>query len=185
MIQIIPNWHPIFVHFTFALFSTAIGFYTFAYLLKKLKLYPSLAFEFEIVAKWCIWIVSIIVIGTILTGLYAYYTVNHDAPSHVIMTLHRNWALVTAGAIVLVTFWSLWSSYNRKIITSYFIFALFVLQGLLLSTAWHGAELVFRYGIGVMSLPQSKVRGHHHDPENNVRKGKILPSNENHDIHQH
>lgn len=35
--------------------------------------------------------------------------------------------------------------------------------GLLLSTAWHGGELVYRYGLGVMSMPKSHGEGHAHE----------------------
>ncbi len=187
MIEIIPNWHPIFVHFTVALFSVSVVFYTLAYLFKKQKFYPKLAPDFEIVARWCLWAVSIIVIGTILTGLYAYYTVTHDAPSHLAMTDHRNWAIPTASAMVLVAFWSLWRTYNRKTITFTFILTLFVVQGLLLSTAWRGAELVFRYGVGVISLPKSEGEGHHHEEVKKESKMDKMPPNKNpdHNNHQH
>ena len=52
MIEIIPNWHPLFVHFTVALFSTSVGFYTLAYLFTKLKLFPKLVVDFEEVARY-------------------------------------------------------------------------------------------------------------------------------------
>lgn len=162
MIEIIPNWHPIFVHFTVALFSTSVGFYTLSYLFSKLRLSLKLASDFEIVARWCLWMVGIIVIITVATGLQAYNTVNHDGLSHLAMTNHRNWALPTAGAMVLVAAWSLWRTYKKKTINITFIIALLIVQGLLLSTAWRGAELVFRYGIGVMSLPKSEGQGHNH-----------------------
>lgn len=179
MIEIIPNWHPIFVHFTVALFSTAVVFYSFDYLFKKLKFYPKLSADFEIVARWCLWTVSIIVIGTITTGLYAYYTVQHDTPSHLVMTNHRNWAIPTASAMLIVALWSAWQTYKRKAINGIFIFALLVVQVALLSTAWHGAELVFRYGVGVMSVPKSEVAGHHHQEQNKESK------KDEHNVGQH
>lgn len=164
MIEIIPNWHPIFVHFTVALFSTSVGFYVLGYLFAKLKILPKIASELEIVARWCLWIAGIVVIGTVLAGLYAYNTVRHDAPSHLAMTDHRNWALPTAGAMLLMALWSLWRTYKRRTISLTFIVLLIIVQVLLLSTAWRGAELVFRYGLGVISLPQREGEGHHHSP---------------------
>jgi uncharacterized membrane protein len=162
VIEIIPNVHPIFVHFTVGLFSTSVGFYTLAYLLPKFRIFPKLAPDFEVVARWCLWVVGIIAIGTVLAGLQAFNTVRHDGPSHLAMIAHRNWAIPTACAIVLVALWSFWRTYKRKAITITFILALFIVQGLLLTTAWHGAELVFRYGLGVMSLPKSEGEGHSH-----------------------
>jgi uncharacterized membrane protein len=194
MIEIIPNIHPIFVHFTVALFSTSVGFYTLAYLLPKFRLFPKLASDFEVVARWCLWVVGIMVIVTVLAGLQAFNTVRHDAPSHLAMTDHRNWAVPTACAMVLVALWSLWRAYKRKAITLIFILALFIVQGLLLSTAWRGAELVFRYGLGVMSLPQAEGEGHNHKHMEGMKEDSMgsmdhstMPPMENHEHsdHQH
>lgn len=162
MIEIIPNWHPIFVHFTVALFTTSVAFFIFTYLFQTLKIFSKIALEFEIAGRWCLWTVGIIVIGTVLAVLQAYNTVRHDEISHLAMTDHRNWALPTAGAMVLVALWSLWRYFKQKNISLLFIVVLLIIQGLLLSTAWRGAELVFRYGLGVIALPQHEGIEHHH-----------------------
>lgn len=179
MIEIIPNWHPIFVHFTVALFSTAVGFYTLSYVLNKLSLFSKLSSDFKIVAQWCLWVTGMIVIGTVLAGLYAFNTVSHDQPSHFAMTVHRNWGIVTAAGIILMTLWSLWRTHKHAAITIIFIIGLYIVQGLLLTTAWHGAEVVFRYGIGVMSLPKSEGGGHNHlegMPDNDHTEPSNMPS---------
>lgn len=155
-------WHPIFVHFTVALFSTSVGFYLLAYITGQLKIIAKIALELEIVARWCLWIAAIITIITITAGFYAYYTVEHDVTSHVVMTTHRNWALPTASAIFLIAIWSGWRYYKQKTLTLVFIISLLIVQGLLLVTAWYGGELVYRYGVGVMSLPKIERDEHHH-----------------------
>lgn len=163
MIEIIPNWHPIFVHFTVGLFSAAVGFYWLSFIVCKMSYFkPTLPQEFETVGRWCLWIVSIITIGTILAGFYAYYTVGHDEISHMAMTDHRNWAVPTATAIVLTAIWSMFRYYRQKKLNLLFLIVLLVVQGMLLSTAWRGAELVYRYGLGVKSLPQAEEVGHEH-----------------------
>lgn len=179
MIEVIPNWHPIFVHFTVALFTTSVGFYTLAYVLNKFQLFPKLVHEIEIVVRWCLWVVGILVIGTVLAGLQAYNTVRHDAPSHLAMADHRNWALITATGILVASFWSGWRTYRHKTITIVFLIYLLIIQGLLMTTAWKGAELVFRHGLGVMSLPQTEDEGHkhHHDME--------MQKNHDHNSHDH
>ncbi|HHU0079791.1 TPA: DUF2231 domain-containing protein [Legionella pneumophila] len=160
---IIPNWHPLFVHFTVALLSAAVLFYLLAYLFTHFKLSSAtVTREFEIVGRWCLWLAALITVGTIGAGFYAYYTVLHDAKSHAAMVVHRNWALSTATAIFIVAGWSTWRYLKYKKLTLRFIFALLIAQGLLLITAWHGAELVFRYGVGVMSLPKAQEMKHHH-----------------------
>lgn len=166
MIQIIPNWHPIFVHFTIGLFSASVGFFILNYMTTHLRMISlSLTTEFEIAGRWCLWATGLAVIATVAAGLYAYYTVGHDAASHVAMTIHRNWALPTACAILVMVTWSLWRYFKQKNPSFIFIIALLIVQGLLLSTAWHGAEVVYRYGIGVISLPKSEGVGHNHHHE--------------------
>ena len=182
MIEIIPNWHPIFVHFTVGVFSTAVGFYVLAYLTSHMKFFStSIVTEFETVARWCLWVAGLIVIPTVLAGLYAFNTVGHDAPSHFAMTNHRNWALPTAGAMVFVTLWSMWNYYRHRTLALIFILSLLIVQVMLLATAWRGAELVFRYGLGVMSLPLPRGEGHHHtEGMENVSDPTNMPDMGNH-----
>jgi uncharacterized membrane protein len=167
VIQIIPNWHPIFVHFTLALFTTSVGFYGLAYITSRLNAASkSLVNEFEIVARWCLWVGALLTIITVLAGWYAFDTVTHDEISHVAMHTHRNWALPTAGMILLVAGWSWWRyAKQKKEPTLFFLILLLAIQLSLLSTAWHGSELVYRYGLGVMSLPAPKEPDHHHSHE--------------------
>lgn len=164
MIEIIPNWHPIFVHFTVALYTTAVGFYILHYATNHLWVLPkTYVVEFEVVARWCLWVAALMAIVTVAAGLYAYNTISrHDSISHSAMIDHRNWALPTAGMIILTALWSVWRYYKKIALTLTFLIALVITQGMLLSTAWHGAEVVYRYGIGVLSLPQAEGEAHDH-----------------------
>lgn len=151
--------------------SISVAFYVLSYLSKNLKIFvlSSIGNELEIAARWCLWAGVLITIGTALAGFYAYYTVKHDTTSHIAMTDHRNWAIATAAVAILIAIWSLWGYYKRKTIIITFILALLVMQGLLTSTAWKGGELVYRYGVGVMDLPNSmegsQMDGHNHGSE--------------------
>lgn len=156
MIEIIPNWHPIFVHFTVALISISalcyfIGFFTKRHFLGK---------ELLIVGRWCLWFGAVAAIATIIAGFVAYYSVAHDTLSHEAITIHRNWAIATFIVILMTAAWSTWMLIKRK--SASFVFVLFMVFAfsLVSVTAWHGAELVYRYGIGVMSLPQAEEAGH-------------------------
>lgn len=193
MFEIIPNIHPIFVHFTVGLYSTAAGFYLLAYITNRTTRIPIIyTTEFEIVARWCLWAAAFVTIITVWAGLQAYNTINHDGPSHIAMTDHRNWALPTAGAILAVAIWSIWRYFKHKAITVTFILAVLIVQGLMLATAWRGAELVFRYGLGVMSMPKVEGEGHRHPDEsmkdNEMNHGTMPMSSEEHnnaDKHHH
>lgn len=185
MIEIIPNWHPIFVHFTVGVFSVAFVLYIFAYLFNHLKLIPAhIVTEFEITGRWCLWIAGIMTIFTVMAGLYAYNTVRHDEPSHLAMINHRNWALPTAGLIVLFAIWSAWRHYKNKTLSFAFIISLFIVEILLICTAWRGGELVYRHGLGVMSLPKAEGGGHNH-PHGEKTKDNNIPSMEPQEQHNH
>ena len=85
MIEVIPNWHPIFVHFTIGLLLVSTLLYVVGFTLKCENLL--------IAARLNLWLGSLITIATVLAGLNAYNTVAHDSASHLAMTDHRNWAI--------------------------------------------------------------------------------------------
>lgn len=156
MIEIIPNWHPVFVHFTVALLSVAVVLHLLA--LARWPLAPLLRMEAQVVARWSLWLGAGLSLVTALTGWLAYNSVEHDDLSHIAMTDHRNWALVTLALFVVLAVWSLWHwltrrAPNRGLSAVTFATLLAVGGVLLASTAWRGGELVYRYGLGVMSLP--------------------------------
>jgi uncharacterized membrane protein len=160
VIEIIPNWHPVFVHFTVALGSLAALFYLSMPLVKS----PSLHAQWVILARWNLWLGTASAVVTVAFGFLAFNSVVHDTPSHAAMSEHRNWALATLALFLLLTGWSVWH-YRRKIArgSALFLTVAFLALVLLLTTAWHGAEVVYRYGIGVMSLPKADEHGDGHD----------------------
>ncbi len=161
MPEIIPNYHPIFVHFTVALLSVSTVLFITALLLKQI-LPESLRNQLLIVARWNLWLGASITLVTVAAGFQAYNSVAHDGPSHAAMTDHRNWALATAGLFGVVAIWSVFRARSGSAPGRLFVVLLLAAQLVLLSTAWRGGELVYRYGLGVMSLPQSQGDGHDH-----------------------
>ena len=156
MIEIVPNWHPIFVHFTVALFSVATGLYALSLLVSNVELKA----QWRIVARWNLWFGMAISLITVLTGWYAYNTVAHDAPSHLAMTDHRNWALITVTLYLIVTAWSVIRHRAGKEASPLLFLILLIALSSLGSTAWRGGEVVYRYGLGVMSLPNTGQHAH-------------------------
>ncbi|MDM8560120.1 DUF2231 domain-containing protein [Candidatus Parabeggiatoa sp. HSG14] len=149
MISIIPNWHPIFVHFTVALISTAIGFFLLAWIARNKPIQK----QWLNVAYWNLWLGTGFALITVITGGFAYNTVAHDTLSHLAMDVHRNWALGTLVALLPLALWAWWNYHTGKTIQVSFLVMSLVLLALLFSTAWHGGELVYRHGLGVISLP--------------------------------
>ncbi len=158
-INIIPNFHPLYVHFTVALISTATACYLFTYLFNNFKISD----ELSIVARWSLWFGSIASIATIIAGFIAYYTVIHDTPSHAAMTIHRNWAIATFIAILSTALWSLVIFYKDKKPKFLFVSTMIAVFILTMITGWYGAEVVFKHGIGVQSLPKAEGPGHKHE----------------------
>lgn len=156
MIEIIPNWHPIFVHFSVGLLLTAAAFHVAAVITGR----ETLKQTFTIVANWNLWVGTVVTVATVTAGWIAFNSVEHDTPSHLAMLEHRNWALVTFAAFLAVGLWSLFRAKKHAPIQWPLTIAVGVAGLLLISTAWHGGELVYRHGLGVMSLPNPDEHAH-------------------------
>ena len=159
MVQIIPNWHPIFVHFTVALWTITVVMHLIVAVYREGNIKQQMA----IVARWNLWLGTGFGIVTALAGWQAFNSIAHDDISHEAMIEHRELALITLAIFALLTGWSIWKQRLKQTPGKLFLLPLVIGAGLLMSTAWHGGELVYRYGLGVMSLPQSGNKNHDHD----------------------
>jgi len=164
LIEIIPNWHPFFVHFSIGLLSISIFFYFISAVLPvnhKLKL-PWLN-----TANWSLWMGCLLTVFTVTAGWFAYNSVPHDTVSHAAMTLHRNWALPTALSFLLFGLWAIYLARKDKRPGVVFLMVSLLLLASLSIVGWLGAEAVYRYGLGVRSLPEVEAGsdGHAHSHE--------------------
>jgi uncharacterized membrane protein len=161
MPEIIPNYHPILVHFTIALLSISVVFYVVRLLLPINHRWRE---QWLNMANWSLWTGCLFAIATVIAGWFAYNSVAHDTPSHAAMTLHRNWAIPTAVLFLLIGFSSIRLAISNKLPGFKFISVSIVAAIMLMVTGWLGAEAVYRYGLGVMSLPkvEAGVDGHNH-----------------------
>ncbi len=159
MLTILPNWHPLFVHFTVALLIVATAMHVLSHFVSN----SGLRNQLTIVARWNLWIGVGFTLITVALGWYAYYTVDHDTPSHLAMTIHRNWAMATLVAFLGIAAWEFNLHRHGKGKGWLFTSLLVGAASLVLVTAWHGGELVYRYGLGVMSMPKPDGAGHDHD----------------------
>jgi uncharacterized membrane protein len=156
MIEIIPNWHPIFVHFTVGLLLTSVVIHAAA----KVSVNESLKQTLTQVANWNLWIGTGMTIATVAAGIYAFNTVTHDTPSHEIMVEHRNLALGSFVTFMAIAIWSYLRARKRSPLHWPLVIAVAAAGLLLISTAWHGGELVYRHGLGVMALPNKANHVH-------------------------
>lgn len=155
MIQIIPNWHPVFVHFSVALLATSVLFYLTAFLSGRW------GGMFLSVARVNLFTGFVITIATVIAGFLAYNSVQHDDPSHVAMTDHRNWALAATAVWAASAAWEAWRAWQGAERSLLVLIVLLIATALLSATGFKGGELVFRHGLGVLSLPNAD---HHQHP---------------------
>lgn len=165
MIEIIPNWHPIIVHFSVALLVTATVILTWATIKGRFDASDRLVSS----GRLMLWLGLIAIAVTVAAGLQAFYSVNHDSPSHSAMILHKNWAFVTLTAFIVVGY-IMWRK-RADSLSVLAIVALVLSTGLLLSTAYKGSELVYKYGLGVQSLPTVSGDGHDHEHKHEAKSG--------------
>lgn len=169
MFEIIPNWHPVFVHFTVSTLSLAVVFYCLAYALRNKASYVTV----KTFADWNLWLGSGFSVVTAIAGWLAYNSVAHDGPSHAAMTDHRNWALAALALFVVIAIWAFFRNRSDKIINIGFTIITLIAFLLLASAAWRGGEAVYRYGLGVMSLPlvEEGQDGHNHEHAEGAEHG--------------
>ena len=165
MIEVIPNWHPVVVHFTVALLITASALFAAGTMFSR---GPS-GVALTVAARWNLAIGLVVTVATLATGWSAYNSVAHDAASHANMTVHFRWAVATA-LVFLVAGGIAWL--ERRKVAGAGIALLAILaggSGALAVTGWLGGENVYRFGLGVMALPKSgdhvhpSSAGHSHD----------------------
>ena len=171
MIDILPNWHPIFVHFTIALLSMSVVFYVLGLVFPSHSKHQT---ALTLLAKVNLYIGVGFAIITAIAGWFAYNSVNHDTPSHLAMTEHRNLALLTLAVFLFLALWSLWKKNKAGIV---FVGLMVISGGLLSVTGWMGGEAVYRYGLGVMSMPKVSGEGHAHqhaDGEGHGSQSKMM-----------
>jgi len=161
MIEIIPNWHPLLVHFTVGLLSTSVLFYIASACLSQTNAWKQ---QWLNMANWSLWSGCLFAVATAGAGWLAYNSVAHDSASHAAMTLHRNWALPTASIFLLLGLWAILIARKQRRPSFLFLTFSIIAAGLLMITGWLGAEAVYRYGLGVQSLPVvvEGADGHNH-----------------------
>lgn len=155
MFEIVPNWHPLFVHFSVGLLITAA-------IIHVLVLVVSADHKRTLttVANWNLWLGVAFTVLTVIAGWFAFNSVNHDTASHIVMLTHRKWAIATFITFILLVAWSLMRAKKQLIIAGPIVAAVVLASAMLLVTAWYGGELVYRHGLGVMSLPQKSDHSH-------------------------
>lgn len=150
MPEIIPNLHPLLVHFPIALISVSALFHLAAIATRG---NPRCEVHCNILAHTTLWLGALAVIPAAIFGWLAFNSVNHDEAGHAAMLIHRSWALGTLGLLAVVAGWDAWRNKVDATPVWWFTGLVMIAWGMVAATAWHGGELVYRHGLGVLSLP--------------------------------
>ncbi|WP_047536715.1 DUF2231 domain-containing protein [Methylotenera versatilis] len=176
--QIIPNFHPIVVHFPIALTIIAFLLSIAAYARRSHPISAQLAAA----GHFILWLAAIGAATAVLFGWLAFNSVNHDDAGHAAMLLHRSWAIPSALGLILLASWDAWKYRVNELISVPMLFLLLLLSQAIAVTAWLGGEVVYRHGIGVLSIPASEGAGHgHHGDVNATANTRSDKPTEQHD----
>jgi heme A synthase len=98
------------------------------------------------------------------------------------MTNHRNWALFTASIFILLAIWAYVTQRGARSVNPLFVAVMLLATGLLFITGYKGGEVVYRYGLGVLSTPD--MRQHNlivHSKESTPEKENLEQRSQSHD----
>lgn len=163
MIEVIPNLHPLMVHFPIALISVSAFFHLSA---RVLRYRPRYASHCAVLAHTTLWLGALAALPAVILGWLAFNTVNHDEAGHAAMLLHRAWALATWLVLSMLAAWDAWHHKVDATPARWLVGAVIAAWVLVAATAWHGGELVYRHGLGVIaasSQADSDTHPHHHE----------------------
>lgn len=183
MPQVIPNLHPLMVHFPVALITVAAIFHVAAITTRNRVC--------AVLAHTTLWLGALGAVAAVFFGWQAFNSVNHDEAGHVAMLAHRAWALSTLAVLALLAGWDAWRNKVETIPNWWLAGATLGAWAMVAVTAWHGGELVYRHGLGVMALPVAEAgHEHHHDHGDGplpTQTDEAAPAAEDpaHDHHEH
>lgn len=149
MFKIIPNYHPVVIHFPIALTIVAFAAALVSQLFKK-RVFAS---QLATVSHYLLWLAAISAVVAVAFGWLAYNSVNHDDAGHIAMGMHKLWAFSTTAVLVLLALFDFKQHQSNTIMPVYSVCLLGLSSVLVGGTGWLGGEVVFRHGIGVISLP--------------------------------
>jgi uncharacterized membrane protein len=144
MFEILPNWHPIFVKFGYAL-SVSGAMLGIALCLGLKTLREPVSHFVQIALA----LGAVALAFTMVTGFWAWTTVEADGLARAAMAAHRNAAVIAVLATLVVAVATLAApgllarrSWSLALLTSVILLSI---------AAARGAEVVYRHGVGVVS----------------------------------
>ncbi len=157
MIEIIPNWHPIWVHFTIGLLIIGTLFYALAFAGAARSWVPHALNA----ARWNLIAGTLFAVLALLTGYLAANSVAHDNAGHANLLVHINWALTAAAIFVVAVVWLSIQWRKAKGKASLPVLLLLLVGSAALGvTGSKGGANVYEHGLGVQRLPELGAHDH-------------------------
>ena len=156
MMPLVPSWapnvHPMLVHFPIALIFTSVAMDVLAYVVPG----KARAIAWDVAAVLGV-LGTLAAVAAYVTGRAASFTVQTPGMAQALVQTHWTWAFWTLwyfGAMSALRLALLLTGHVRgPRVTAVMVVGGLIGLGLLFETADHGAELVFRHGVGVGVLP--------------------------------
>ncbi len=181
MIEIVPNWHPLWVHFPIALLTVAVLLFWLG------RFWPEVARARTLitVARWNLGLGVLFLVPTLITGYLAYNSVAHDSAGHEAMERHLVAAWIASGLFVVAAVLA-WRERQQKRTVGMPLLAV-LLAGLVAIgvTGYLGAENVYRHGIGVERLPNPDDHHHGHGDSDHEHDASESDGHEHSHDHDH
>ncbi|MDD5579009.1 MAG: DUF2231 domain-containing protein [Methylobacter sp.] len=153
------NIHPLLVHFPIAFLSAFFVLDIIGTLAKKN--------QWRSVAGWCLYIGTVALIFTVITGYMAADSVAHGQDVHGIMERLENISLLALALAIILSIWRMISgSLIRSGANGIFLILSASLFILIMLSADLGGLMVYKYGVGVDAVQVSETElSHEHNQE--------------------
>lgn len=146
--MLLPEWHPMVVHFPLALGVSATVFLLAARLVRDEHRAATLA----TVGTWNLCVGAVAALFALGTGVAAMLDLQVGAAARQAISLHLRWAIFTTLALVLLAVWRGAGNPSNSRPTWAFLLVLSAATAALIVTGYRGGQNVYRYGIGVHVL---------------------------------
>ncbi len=149
------NLHPITVHFTIALFLSAIAFEVIGWVGKL----PSL----KSAGKWNLLAATAAAVASVVTGFVAADSAPHNEEIHQVIRVHQTIGLIVLGLVLALFLWRYIGGRKGtpRGLTLYLIVGL-IAAVLMTVGGYYGGELVYTYGMGVKPMMEMMNEEHDH-----------------------
>lgn len=153
MINLVPGWHPLVVHFPLALIVCAAVLLSVARVLRGESLPATLA----TVGTWNLCLGAVGVFFALGTGLAAAIGLDVTAAARQAISLHVKSAVVTTLLVLLAAVWRGAGTEPTSRPSWAFLVIMWAATVALMVTGYRGGQNVYRYGIGVATSIETKV----------------------------